>query len=161
MTKEEFKVIFDQNYDSLRSYIYYRSGDQETANDIAQETFLRLWEKKFDNEKVVGLLFKIANDLFITKYRRQKLENNYLNKIQVRFNYNTPEDEYQFKELEGIYTLALGEMPENQRVVFLMSRVEHLKYSEIAERLNLSVKAIEKRMKGALMYLKQKLGKNE
>ena len=161
MTKEEFKVLFDQHYDSVRSYIYYRSGDQDTANDIAQETFLRLWEKKFDGEKVVGLLFKIANDLFITKYRRHKLERRYLNNIKIKFNYNTPEEEYQLKEIEERYALALSEMAENQRVVFLMSRVDHLKYSEIAERLSLSVKAIEKRMKGALSYLKLKLGKNE
>ena len=48
-------------------------------------------------------------------------------------------------------------MPEKQRTVFLMSRVEDLKYKEIAERLDLSQKAVEKRMSLALAFLKEKI----
>jgi RNA polymerase sigma-70 factor (ECF subfamily) len=48
-------------------------------------------------------------------------------------------------------------MPEKQRTAFLMSREESLKYSEIAERLNISVKAVEKRMNGALELLRKEL----
>ena len=160
MTKKEFKLVYDKHYDAIRSYIYYRCGDQDLANDIAQETFLKIWEKDLDSDHVVGLLYKIAKDLFVSRHRRQKLETGYLNSIKIHFNYHTPEQEYQFQELETRYEAALGEMIENQRVVFLMSRLEHLKYAEIAKRLDLSVKAIEKRMKGALTHLKQKLGNN-
>jgi RNA polymerase sigma-70 factor (ECF subfamily) len=55
------------------------------------------------------------------------------------------------------YTKALTALPEKQRTVFMMSRMEGLKYQEIAERLNLSVKAIEKRMSSALAYLRKTL----
>ena len=48
-------------------------------------------------------------------------------------------------------------MPEKQRTVFLMSRMDHMKYHEIAERLDLSIKAVEKRMKLALAFLKERL----
>jgi len=69
----------------------------------------------------------------------------------------TAEDEVQFKELQQSYRSALAALPEKQRVVFMMSRMEEMKYHEIAERLNLSVKAVEKRMKNALEFLRQAL----
>ena len=156
MTKEDFKIVFDNHYDSVRSYIYYRCGDQEIANDIAQETFMKVWQKQLKSFQA-GLLYKIAKDLFVSKYRRQQLEVNYLNNLKLNFDYDTPQQQYEYKELENKYSEAIRTMSENYRVVFLMSRVDHLKYSEIAERLGLSQKAIEKRMKAALDYLREKI----
>lgn len=69
----------------------------------------------------------------------------------------SPEKILEYKELKSKYELALSRLSEKQRVVFLMSRTEDFKYSEIAERLNLSVKAVEKRMKNALGFLKKAL----
>ena len=69
----------------------------------------------------------------------------------------TPEDQMAYNELHAKYEKALADMSEKQRVVFLMSRSEGLKYNEIAERLQLSVKAAEKRMSKALAYFKEKL----
>lgn len=157
MTRDEFKEVFDKYYDSIRSYIYYKCGDQEIANDVAQDVFMKLWEKDIDPNYVAGLLYKMARDLFISKFRRQKLENQYLSNLEFSFEYNTPAEELEYKEAEGKYNAALEEMSENQRITFLMSRSEGLKYSEIAERLDLSVKAVEKRMNGALSLLKEKL----
>lgn len=160
MTREEFKDIFNQHFDSVRNYIYYRSGDAETATDIAQETFLRVWEKQPpDTSHITGLLFKIANDQFISLYRRQQ--------VMIRFRLNSrpfhheksPEENLLFEELKDRYELALASLPEKQRTVFLMSRIEELKYHEIAERCGLSVKAVEKRMNLALSHLKQVIGK--
>ena len=160
MTREEFKEIFDLHFDSVRNYIYYRSGDAETATDIAQEAFLRIWEKQpSDLSHIAGLLFKIANDHFISLYRRQK--------VMTRFRLNSrpdsleksPEEKLLFEELKNRYEIALASLPEKQRTVFLMSRMDELKYHEIAERCGLSVKAVEKRMNLALSYLKQAIGK--
>ena len=55
------------------------------------------------------------------------------------------------------YAKALADLGEKQRTVFLMARMEGLKYHEIAERLNLSVKAVEKRMSIALDFFKKAL----
>jgi len=157
LTKEEFKSLFDKYFDPVRSYLFYRGADTDTATDLAQDVFMRVWEKqmKFDDRYTKRLLFKIAGDLFITRYRREKLEHNYLSSLKYEDNDGSPADESDQREAEERYAKALSALGEKQRSVFLMARVEGLKYKEIAERLNLSVKAVEKRMNIALTLLKK------
>lgn len=159
MTRETFKSLFDEHFDSVRNYIYYRCGDAELATDVAQETFMKVWEKQLDviPGKSVGLFYKIAHDLFISRYRRSALDTKFKNSLSLDHDNNTPEDVIAYNELQHKYEKALADMSEKQRVVFLMSRTEGLKYQEIADRLQLSIKAVEKRMSKALSYFKEKL----
>lgn len=161
MTQEEFKYLFNKHFDSIRNYIYFRCGDEELATDIAQESFMRIWEKNFDYEEksTKSLLYKIASDLFISKYRKEKVAMNYLMKLESNVENNSPENQLEYQELKNNYETALKNLSEKQRVVFLMSRMEGLKYQEIAERLNLSLKAVEKRMTYALSFLRSALGR--
>ncbi|HAH25498.1 MAG TPA: RNA polymerase subunit sigma-24 [Prolixibacteraceae bacterium] len=156
MKKEEFNALFNSHFEDLRRYLLYRSGNQEVATDIAQETFMVVWEKQMtiDPKKVKGLLFKIAGDLFVSQYRKQQVAFNFFQAFQPDNKSLTPEDEINFQELQKAYDAALKSMPEKQRTVFLMSRIEELKYKEIADQLDLSIKAIEKRMTQALEHLK-------
>lgn len=159
MTRAQFKEIFDHHFDSVRNYIYYRSGDADAATDIAQDTFLKIWEKQpADLRRISGLLFKIAGDEFISQYRRQKVVTKFRLNIKPGNIDGSPEEQLMFEELKGRYETALVNLPEKQRTVFLMSRMEQLKYHEIAERLGLSVKAVEKRMNLALAYLRTAIG---
>ncbi len=160
MTREEFKNIFDIHFAGVRNYIYYRSGDQDLATDVAQETFITLWEKKSGlvNSNIKALLFKIASDLLITQLRKRNVAMRYKAKaIDEQFN-ESPDDLLQYKELLKNYELALESLPEKQRTVFLLSRMDGLKYFEIADSLGVSVKAVEKRMKNALEYLRKSIG---
>ena len=159
MTKAQFKEIFDSHFDAVRNYVYYRSGDQELATDIAQDTFLKFWEKQFrlDDNRVKPLLFKIAGNLFVSTFRKQQSELNFKLQLQTSTSFNNPEDEINYKELQLKYENILAQLPEKQRVVFLMSRMDEMKYHEIAQTLGLSVKAVEKRMKLALDTFKSVL----
>lgn len=159
MRKEEFKLLFDTYFEDIRRYVLYRSGDEDIATDVAQETFMRLWEKQMeiDPKRVKGLLLKIASDMFISQYRHKQVANNFFNTFQPVSRSLTPEDEFNFQELVKAYDEALKSMPEKQRTVFLMNRIDELKYKEIADQLGLSVKAIEKRMSQALEHLKIQL----
>ncbi len=147
------------HFAAVRNYVFYRSGNTDVATDIAQETFLKIWEKEklVKPEKVKGLLFKIAGDLFISHYRREKQSFHFFQHFVFNTEEENPEEIFAFGQLKENYENALRKMPEKQRTVFLLSRAENLKYSEIAEMLGISVKAVEKRMKGALDLLRQVL----
>lgn len=159
MSKEEFEFLFSKYFEDVRRYVFYRSGDGDVATDIAQDTFLRIWEKQMiiEMKTARNLLFKIAGDLYITRYHREQLAFKFFDTYEPNKDNLTPEDQLNYEDLKNAYEKALASMSEKQRVVFLMSRVDELKYKEIAERLGLSVKAIEKRMSQALEHLKKQL----
>lgn len=144
------------HFSAIRKYVFYRSGNTDVATDIAQETFLKIWEKhhSIHPETAKSLLYKIAGDLFVSHYRKEKRSFNFFSHFVSDEDGQTPEDKLAFEQLKENYKKALEKMPEKQRTVFLMSRAENLKYAEIAEIVGISVKTVEKRMNYALKHLR-------
>ena len=138
-------------------------GDSELATDIAQDVFLKVWEKKLDvfENREMGLLVKIANDMVVSNYRKVQNGQKFQNSIQHHQDNITPEDNMLYNELNREYEKALNDLGENERVTFLMNRVEGLKYTEIAQQIGISVKAVEKRMSKALEFLRARLLQNQ
>ena len=101
MKKEDFKSLFDAYFEDVRRYILYRFGNEDIATDIAQEAFMKIWEKQInvDPKTAKGLLFKMAGDLYVSQYRREKLAFNFFNTYQPNNKSTTPEDEMSFQEL--------------------------------------------------------------
>ena len=120
MTKEEFKFCFDKYINQLRSYVYYRSGNQSIANDIVQDVFLKLWEKdfQFKENKIKNLLYKMTNNAFIDYCRKNKRSTESINSLELGFTNNEPEVRYEYQEFKNKYEKALAGLPEKQRVVF-------------------------------------------
>ncbi|MCK4748880.1 MAG: sigma-70 family RNA polymerase sigma factor [Bacteroidales bacterium] len=159
MTEEQFRYLFDQHFDAIRRYLYYRSGDDAVSTDLAQDTFMKVWEKKMtlDPERDAALLYKIAGDLFVSHIRRIRLSREVFSEIRFDLTGESPDVQMQYEELKSKYETALVKLPEKQRIVFLMSRMEELTYREIAERLSIGIKAVEKRMTAALAILRKEI----
>jgi RNA polymerase sigma-70 factor (ECF subfamily) len=155
LTVQEFKMVYDLHFDAIRRYLTYRSGDLDLSSDIAQDVFMKVWTKKIEitNGNIKSLLYKMAGEDFISHLRYKKVESNYLNTLDFII-INQEEDDNFYAEKKKEFKKALSELPEKQRVVFMMNKMDGLTYSEIAQSLGLSKKAIEKRMSQALSTLK-------
>ncbi|MCF6128112.1 RNA polymerase sigma factor [Flavobacterium sp. AS60] len=155
-----FSGFFKANVKSLRNYLYFKFGNEEKANDITQDSFIKLWEncKKVPLEKAKSYLYTIANNASLNEITHQKVVLKYAqnNTGNDKTNLN-PEyllEEEQFKQkLEK----AIDKLTEAQRTAFLLHRIEGKKYHEIAIMLDISVKAVEKRIHGALVSLRTEI----
>ena len=158
MTAKDFKMIYDEHFDDLRRYLIYRSGDQDLSGDIAQNVFMKVWTKKIEiaSGNIKSLLFKMATDEFISHIRRKKVEKEYTESIDLRL-IREPYNNDDLLEKKVLFQKALNQLPEKQKTALLMNKMQGLTYKEIAEVLNLSQKAIEKRIGLALKALKQNL----
>ena len=159
MNRENFKLLFDTYFNAIKNYLFYRIGDIDIATDITQDVFVRIWEKQMnlDMNNAKYMLYKIARDMLVSKYRRLEVENKYSQRMQFEMTEVVEDNDFDYKQLKLKYENALIKLPDKQRTVFLMSRMEELKYAEIAERLDISIKTVEKRMSNALFYLRKVL----
>jgi len=159
LNKQEFKECFDLYFSAIRKYVYYRSGDSELASDIAQDVFLKLWEKHlpYEVQGVKNLLYKMASDSFVSHLRKKAVHNKHEDGIKLRFELNNDAKSALMEERKKSYTQALQYLKEPNRSTFLMNKMEGLTHREIASRLGLSVKAVEKRVAKSVMLLKKHL----
>jgi RNA polymerase sigma-70 factor (family 1) len=156
MTLESFKSIFDEYYRPVKRFLYYKLGDIDLAEDITQEVFIRAWDKRetIIIDTVKSYLYKIANNLVINHFSSAKTRFELKLEDHDKTVSESPQYIMENDEFAARLNLALEQLPEGQRTVFLMNRIDDLTYREIAEQLELSVKAVEKRMHSALESLR-------
>ncbi|MFV5695486.1 RNA polymerase sigma factor [Flavobacterium sp. LB3P122] len=155
-----FSTFFKTHAKSLRNFLFYKYGNKDQADDIAQEAFIKLWQNcaSVPIEKAKSYIYIIANNNFLNEIAHQKVvleyENNFfsLNKTNETPEFILEEKQFKIKLLKSIENLN-----ETQRVAFLMHRIDGKKYSEIAEELNISIKAVEKRIHLALVELRKEI----
>lgn len=156
-----FKMIFDAYFKVLRNFLIYRFRNNQFADDIAQNAFVKLWEncKILKKEQAKSFLFTTAIRLSLNEIKHQKIVSDF----EINFasnSYNTESPHFILEESEFKQRLekAINNLPDKQREVFLMNRFENQSYKEIATLLNLSVKAVEKRMHQALLSIREITG---
>jgi RNA polymerase sigma factor (sigma-70 family) len=155
----EFDRIFMDWYYPVRNSVYYKSGDMQAAEDITQEAFLKVWEmrEKVRAETAGSLLFKISRNLFFNHFEHSKVALKFLDGYKGAGYADAPDFELEMRDFDTRLKESLAQLDEKHRTVFLMNRIDDMTYSQIAENLGLSVKAIEKRMSIAIAFLKNKL----
>ncbi len=155
----QFEHIFQSHYEAIRNYIYYKSGSIDEAEDIAQEAFLKIWEKRATiiQPKVKSLLYTIAGNILLNRWQHRNVELQFALQHGSEGTSSSPEFDLEMKEFDERLQNALSALTEKNRTVFLMNRIDRMTYHDIANSLDISVKAVEKRMNKALTFLRETL----
>ena len=158
-----FKKFFDLNFPKVKTFAWQLLKSEEDAEDIAQDIFVKLWEKPdlwLEREKLDSYLYTVVRNHIYNFLKHKAVEYDYLDvaaeKMQMaERGLPTPDDEFCAHELELFVQMALERMPEQRRRIFLMSREEGMTSPEIAAKLNISVRTVEQHIYKALQDLKK------
>ncbi|MCH7408936.1 RNA polymerase sigma-70 factor [Belliella sp. DSM 111904] len=159
-----FEKIFKDHYQPLHSYAWSLIKDSESAEEVVQNLMMKLWEKR----ATVSIHVSVRSYLFRSVYHDCM---NYLKHEKIKMKHREikqrewesdpsvgmESSEGQDTELMKKLEQSLELLPAKCREVFQLSRFETLKYQEIAERLDISVKTVEAHMSKALKTLRIEL----
>jgi len=159
--EQSFSRLHESHATPLRNFLFYRFGSLEKAKDCAQEAFIRLWNNcsKVAFDKAKSFLFTTANRIFLDDTAHQKVVLKFEKRsdMQEAQSETNPEFLYQVDEFKEQLESVVSNLPEKQRVVFLMSRIDKMKNQEIADALEVSVKTVEKHITSSLKSLRSEL----
>ncbi|NEW84957.1 MAG: RNA polymerase sigma-70 factor [Mariniphaga sp.] len=163
-----FEKVFKTEYNRIVGFCQQFIGDKDVAKSLAQDTFVKLWLNREKIESINGIrsfLYTSAKTGCLNSIRHQKVISRYHDQLlQMKEGELNREildsfdfDQLELNELEKIIDQSIAELPEKCRLVFMLSRFDGKKNSEIAEELDISIKSVEANMTRALKSLRVKL----
>ncbi|MBN2662399.1 MAG: RNA polymerase sigma-70 factor [Bacteroidales bacterium] len=160
--KRKFEEIFKLHYSELCSFAYNFTNDLEDAEETVQDVFYKLWSNKENLEiktSIRAYLFSSVKNSCLNKKKHIEIREQYKehNEKELQNNNTNVEDFFEASELEEKIRTAIDKLPLQRKKVFILSRYEGLKYKEIAEKLDISVKTVENQISSALKFLKSEL----
>ena len=166
-----FEELMRHYYPRILNFIYRFVGNQGTAEDLAQEVFMRVYNsapRYRPNSKFQTWLYTIAKNVALNDLRRSRRlaysidepaegdDHKYYKDIG-ELKENAPDEKIIQKEKAARVRAAISKLPENQRVAILLRRYEEFSYAEIAATLNVSDKAVKSLLSRAMQNLKKRL----
>ena len=157
-----FEQVFKTHFKRLHAYAFTILRDEVEAEEIVQQVFFKLWERNENlslSGSVSSYLYRAVHNESLNYIKHQKVRSNH--QLHVAYSMKNevehPAKKVMAGELEKKIHTALNELPEQCRTIFQMSRFDELKYREIADKLDISVKTVENQMGKALKLLREKL----
>lgn len=154
-----FDELFRKYFKNLTFFAMKMVKDKETAEEVVQDLFVNFWEKRHQLELKVSIkayLYKAVYNNCIHVSKKEKMFNNddlvLTNELTEDFDNILEQNELEVR----IYGL-IEQLPTECKRIFKLSRFEELKYKEIAERLQISIKTVETQMSRALKFLKSNM----
>ena len=157
-----FETLFKQWYEPLCRYAYSMLHDQDEAEDMAQQTFCKLWDQREKMEihtSIKSYLYRMVHNACLNKIKQWQIQSEHHEVIAGSSitAANQVEQTLTHKELSHQIELAVAELPERCREVFMLSRMQHLSYIQIAQKMQISPNTVETQMVKALKVLRIKL----
>lgn len=160
--KTAFSQLYRSYYPRIYSFLYTLLKDSPLAEEITQDVFVRLWinrEKLDETASPDPYFFSIAKNTVLNLYKKKQVEERYLESLQVHTEERTEQELY-YKELLHLIDDTVDKMPTQQQRIFRLSRDEGLLNAEIAEKLQLSKRTVEKHISNALSQLRDVINNN-
>lgn len=159
--EQAFRELYDRYWYKMYVVAHRKLRRKEVAEELAQELFVMLWQKR-DSLRILNLsafLGITLKNLMVDYIRRNILEEHYLDQLRLFFPVETftTTETVQLNELTEAIQNTLAQLPEKTREVFILRRFEQLSIREIAQRLELSEKAIEYHLSRSTAFLRQNL----
>jgi RNA polymerase sigma-19 factor, ECF subfamily len=158
----QFESLFRSSYASLVRYAKTIIKDHDTAEEIVQDLFVRLWQdrQKLEIESSLnGYLFRAVHNRCLHWLSHSRVVEKHAREMADRETQSpvNPAEIIQYNELQLRIAEILEKLPEKCGRIFCMNRFEGLKYTEIAEKLSVSVKTVEANMGRALKEFRKAL----
>lgn len=157
-----FEKVFKTYFRNLHAFAYTFMKDDIIAEEIVQNVFFRIWEKKEQlqiDDSLKAYLYRSVHNESLNHLKHLKIKNSF--QLQYSGNMESSNQDASNQmvaaELENDIQKAISELPPQCRTIFQMSRFEQLKYQQIADQLNISIKTVENQMGKALKVLRSKL----
>ncbi len=158
-----FEQLFKSSYMSLLYYSISITGSKEISEEIIQELFYYIWKER-DKLQIMsslkGYLYKSVKNRSIQYLHSKCFNMQFKSSSEVEM--NTGEDgesNMELKDLENVILKSMEMMPIRRAQIFRMHRFDKMSYSEIAEKLSLSIKTIEAEIGKALKTLRREVKK--
>jgi RNA polymerase sigma-70 factor, ECF subfamily len=161
--EQAFELFFRKYNIRLCAFANKFLNNPEESQEVVQDMFVKIWEARDEidpENSLKSYVFKTVQNLSINKLRRKKVESKYIEIFQLVYVDNhefSAQESLQVRELEAHIVRSIKKLPGECRKIFELSRSEGLKYKEIAETLNISVKTVESQMSKALRSLRVEL----
>lgn len=160
--EQAFEQVFKAHFKTLHGYAISIIKDEDEAEEVVQQIFFKLWERAAHLSfagPVTAYLYRAVHNECLNFIKHEKVKQGHQLHVAYRMKNEAVTDmgRDRNKELEKTICEALDELPEQCRTVFQLSRFEEMKYREIADKLDISVKTVEKHMGKALKLLRSKL----
>lgn len=157
-----FEKVFKQYFKVLQNYAYTILNDLDVAEEMVQNVFLKIWEKreKLPQDANIGsYLYKSVYHESLNWLRHEKVKFSHQEHTLYSMKNETDNtaDRIKMKQLEEHLQKALNDLPQQCRTIFQMSRFDELRYREIADELGISIKTVENQMGKALRLMRLKL----
>lgn len=162
-TEADLNRLFKRFYPELCRYAFYLTTDKAIAEDMVQELFISLWEKrdKLNVENIESYLYKAVKNKSIN-FQQSYYRKNFQVGVSsnTTFSTNNTNDEITYNELDHILKKAVNSLPAKCREIFYLKRFKDLSHKEVSKKLNVSEKTVENQMTIALRKISAFLDKN-
>ncbi|WP_426431978.1 RNA polymerase sigma factor [Winogradskyella sp. HB-48] len=157
--KIRFSKLYEKYAQSLSNILFYKYGELLNPSDKVQEAFIKLWENcsKVKPEAAKSFLYTTANNMMLNEVKHQKVVLKYQQVKPKDYTNESPEFILRKKEFLKRFERVLSQLKEEERVAFLLNKVDGKTHNEVAETLGITKKVAEHRIYAALNKLKNEL----